>query len=1105
MRSVKVWQPLSIASRFSRVRPFSPMSNSVDKSSEATRPEDSSGQERLLLGVFFFSGFLALVYEICWIRKASLVFGAESFALSCVLAVFFGGLALGSYLFGRVSVRQRRPLRLYGILELVIAVFVLLSPAFFALANKAYGAVYEPLSERFALLTAVRCLLLTAVMLPPTVAMGGTFPLMCRWFVNSRERVSGTVGGLFAINTLGACLGAAACGLFLVPKIGVSKTIYIGACLSALMGFGVLRIPLAGKELSPAEDEEGEQTNVRSKKSRSASETAEDRRGVAFVIGALFFASGFIALGNEILWSRFLSLILLRSVYTYTLVLTVILLGLVLGAAGTARYFDRSKRRALWFGGLQMGIGLSVLLVLLSPADFWLGWIDAAGIAEQAALVMLVLLLPACLSGAAFPLAMRLAVEDPRLAGADIGRMTALNTVGGILGSLVFGFLLLPGLGMKATVLISTGLSVSAGCLAILLLERSTPRGRRFGMAVTGVALWLGLVGGLKTRLPDDYLAGKGTLLDFREGVNAFVSVVDSGHGERQLKIDRLWQGYDGKGHQVMAAHIPMALHPDPKEVVAIGMGAGMTPSRFVMYDIDRLDCVEIEGETLDMIREHFDSAWMEDPRVNFIVDDGRNYLAHTRRTYDLISIEVGQTYRPGVASFYTREFYAAASKRLNSGGLLCQFLPIAFFSLEEIEILTATFLAEFPQSVLWYNTSELLLIGRRDQPVRVMESGSTRIGSKPEVLRDLEFSYWGGVNHFLVHPHVFLGGFLLGPDGLAKLAGNAVIYSDERPWLEYSSVLDRNSKAAFVQRVRPLLDPLESVMELKLGDHAIAASADVRDKNLRDMVAMSIEDDISWALLSEDRAAAIQLLREAVNWNPDNIHLQMLLADELCGMDRHAEAIPIYRRVIAAKPGYAEAHSNLGGALASQGKLTQAIACFREALKRDPGLDQTRADLNRAVELRGRVGPTLEELEATVRENPHNTSAMLDLAQAYFDKERYPESIAQYRKLLVVDPEAPTPLNDLAWALATVPEDQGRNPREALQLAERATLMTGRDRAIPVATMAAAHAALGNFWEAQALTREAIGLARKEGDLEVERRLRERLTLFEAGRAIFR
>lgn len=1072
-----------------------------DQESSTGGPEsaETKGHERLLLFVFFASGFLALVYEICWIRKASLVFGAATFALSCVLAVFFGGLALGSWWFGRVSHRCSRPLRLYAILEWVVAVSVALSPAMFALADRIYGAAYENLVDRFALLTLVRCALLAVVMAPPTIAMGGTFPLMCRWFVRSRERVSGTVGGLFALNTLGACLGAAMCGLYLVPEIGVSSSIYIGSIVSGLLG------ALVWKLSAKVEAAETEPVGRQAERDESGPAGEEVDRKLAVAVGAMFFLSGVVALGNEILWSRFLSLILLRSVYTYTIVLTVILLGLVMGAAGASRFFDASRRRAAWFGFLQMSVGLSVLFVLLAPPGFWLNWVDAEGLVRQGALVMLVLLIPACLSGAAFPLAIRMVVEDPRTAGRGVGRMTALNTVGGILGSVVFGFFLLPGVGMHATALISTGLSVAAGAFAILMLERTLCVARRVALAVGGLLLWLALAGGMKTKLPQDYLSEGGSLLDFREGVDAFVSVVEPGAGDRYLKIDRLWQGTSRKGHQVMAAHIPMMLHPAPRDIAVVGMGAGQTPGRFLMYDIDRLDCVDIESETVAMARKYFESSWMEDRRVRFVIDDGRNYLTHTKQSYDLISIEVGQTYRPGVASFYTREFYEAAAKRLKSGGILCQFLPVAFFSLEEIEMLTATFLAEFPQSVLWYNTAELLLIGQRSEPIRIHDSRAQLVATNAALARDMSFSYWGGVDYFLVHPSALLGGFLMGAEGLAKLADGADIYSDERPWLEYSSVAERNSEKAFVERTRPLLDPVKPLLGFKIGSHVIRASESVRDKNLRDMVAVALKEKIRHEVRQGDRQAALNLMREAANWNPDNIHLQMLLADELSETVRYEEAAAIYRRVIAAKPGYAEAHNNLGNTLANLNRLTEAIACFREALRRKPDLDSARADLQRALEERGRTGATLEELKETARLNPHNTFAMLDLAQALFDAGDYQGSIAEYRRLLSVDPESPTALNDLAWTLAAAPEGNGRNPKEAIAFAERAVLMTGRQNSITVGTLAAAHAAAGDSEKAVKYSEEAIGLAVREQQPEIERVLRERLNLYRAGKDIRR
>lgn len=1078
------------------------MSGTPEDDCAAALTDAKRGQERLVLGVFLASGFLALVFEICWIRKATLVFGSANYALSCVLAVFFGGLALGSFLFGKASLRTTRPLRVYGILEIAIAALVLLSPAMFALADRAYGAVYGRIFQSLGSLTFVRCLLLTVILLPPTVAMGGTFPLLCRYFVRSEGRVSRSIGRLFCLNTFGAALGAALCGFVLVPKVGVDASIYLGGALGGLMGFFVLRLPIARNPLTASA---AEICTAESGGNKSVGETPAHAgaRMLAMAMGLLFFVSGFVALGNEILWTRFLSLIVQRSVYTYTLVLTVILLGLALGSLGVSWFFDRSKTRGAWFGALQMLIGLSVLGALSMPSEFWMRWLDTDSLFEQAVMVSAMLLAPACLSGMAFPLAIRIVVSEARLAGWGAGRMTALNTLGGILGSLAFGFLLLPMAGMQTTLIVSTGVSLAAGAVALLLVERHLRLRWRLTIALLGVGAWCFLATGMKTRLPQDYLALSEQLLDFREGVNSFVSVTDTPSGDRQLKIDRLWQGFDRNGHQVMAAHIPMMLHPNPKSVAAVGVGAGQTPSRFLMYEIERLDCVEIEAETLALIRDYFESAWMDDPRARFIIDDGRNYLTHTSESYDVISIEVGQTYRPGVASFYTKEFYRAAGERLEPGGLVCQFLPIAFFSMEEIEMLTATFLAEFPESALWYNTAELLLVGCRDRPIVLHSARADMLATNDAVLTDLEFAYWGGDAYILARPEVFIGGFLLSKKGLVSLANGAKSYSDERPWLEYSTVRTHSNEADIVERIRKILDPVQPLLEFRPGAQLITASEVVRDKNLRDIVAMSLMAEVNSAASRGDAQGGEQTLREAINWNPDNIHLLQSQADLLSDSGQWEEAATIYGRVIRAKPDYAEAHSNLGNALAAMGRIDKAIASFREALRHKPGLKRARESLVRAEQFSGQSGGKIGELRAEVEARPETARARMDLARALFDSGDHLGAIEQYRAVLKLDSESAAALNDLAWALATVSDEAVRDGNEAVTLAERAMLMTGRGSPIAIGTLAAAHAAAGDFKKAIAFSQEAIALSESRGESILAERLRKRLKLFEEGRAI--
>ena len=246
--------------------------------------------DAVAITAFFGSGFLALTYEICWIRKASLVFGSTTLALSTVLAVFFAGLALGSHRFGRLSARTTRPLRLYALLEIGVGALALLSPLAFLATDAIYGRLYSGVYENFALLSLIRFLLVVLLILPPTFLMGGTLPLFCRQYVLRENRISCSVGFLYGLNTLGAAAGCATCGFFLIPRVGIDTTIYLGGVLNVALGVVIwlLPVPAAGVPDAAAE-------------TRRPS-TAVGRTN-AVTIGCLFFLTGYVALGNEVLWT----------------------------------------------------------------------------------------------------------------------------------------------------------------------------------------------------------------------------------------------------------------------------------------------------------------------------------------------------------------------------------------------------------------------------------------------------------------------------------------------------------------------------------------------------------------------------------------------------------------------------------------------------------------------------------------------------------------------------------------------------------------------------------------------------------------------------------
>jgi spermidine synthase len=503
---------------------------------------------------------------------------------------------------------------------------------------------------------------------------------------------------------------------------------------------------------------------------------------------ALFFLAGFAALGYEILWVRFLSLIIHNTVYTCIFSLGAILLGIAVGGLMVSLTKDRPRLDALLFAVTNIFIAISVLMLLLQPVAAW-DWIrESNSVTMQALLCLIIILVPSVASGISFPLAYRLVATDAENSGRDFGRLTAVNTIGGIAGSLLVGFYLLPAIGMYATLMYLTVISMAIGTGTLFFFADGITRVRRGMIAGGAVTVWLGVALFSGSRLPADFLAGKKQLIEFAEGISSFIAVVDRGSGTT-LEIDRMWQGINKKGHQILAAHIPMILHPDPKSVLVIGMGTGQTASRFLMYDIEHLDCVDIEKTLPGILKRHFDAAWLSDPRTHVVTDDGRNFTAYTTRTYDVVSIEVGQSFRPQIAAFYTVDFYRDVKKRLAENGLACQFVPVGFFTEKEFRSVVRSFLEVFPQSTLWFNKyAECMLIGNAVKPPQLSPTRLGLLRNSGKVRADLAYSFDDKPWLLMNRKEVFAANFLMGPQKLSELSAAVPSYRDNRPILEYQA-----------------------------------------------------------------------------------------------------------------------------------------------------------------------------------------------------------------------------------------------------------------------------------------------------------------------------
>lgn len=920
-----------------------------------------------------------------------------------MLAVFFGGMALGSWLIGRWSQRVRRPVRLYGLLELGLGMTALLSLPAFGWIEEIYGAAYRNAVSvqtdatglnwltTGAQLTGIQVGLIALVLLLPTFLMGGTLPLFCRRFVTDGQKVVRNLGALYAVNTAGAVVGTLAAGFVFIPQYGVTGAVAIAAAVNVVVGLAAMATreqPLEVVALAT----KNEATVVA--QPMSAQPTSDQPISAQWTGGwmrplVLFFNTGLVIVGAEVFWSRFLGLIIRNSVTTYTITLAVVLTGIVLGSLLVSWLDSRRilKQNSLLtlFAVFQIFAALAIVVVMFLPARQWLG------LGEEL-WPYFWLMLPATLfSGASFPLANRIVLDDPRDAAASVGKMVALNTTGGIVGSLVVGFWLLPAWGLEVSVKVITGLGLLTGLVVLLVLATRTQRKQpwRLGLAVVSLATWFVYPVLTQTNLPASFLGRNGQLLDYAEGHSATLATVKV-EGVVQLEIDNLWQGIDTKGHQIMAAHLPALLHNNPQDVLVIGVGVGQTAGRFLIHAIASLDCVDIEPVIFPFIDRNFPNAWMRDERVTLVADDGRSFLAHTDRMYDIISVEVGQIFRPGIDVFYTREFYADARRKLRSGGLIAQFVPLGFLPRHVFDSVAATFLSEFPAASLWYNTQELLLIGGLEKVPQLdmakLRSLAESAGAKRAVADDLAWSHWGGQKHHLVQPGALLGSFLADSEVLLSLVGQAPLYEDNIPRLAYET------------RAADVLDHHEEPMAKRLGDHLAALvrgtregatseelrlANETRRLNLRDIVASGLIAQVTARQDAAQVQTNLKILERALRLNPESylaaanlgkLHLIVGQADQAepylvkavalhpesvaalrdlglvyVALNRPQQALPPLQKAVLLAPADFGVQNYLGSALAMAGHPGQAISHFEKALALQPGDSSVRQNLARA------------------------------------------------------------------------------------------------------------------------------------------------------------
>lgn len=985
---------------------------------------------------FLLSGASGLIYEVVWMRKLTLVFGNTVHAVSTILAVYMGGLALGSWLFGRRADSHEHPLRLYVWIELAIAagglaVMWLLLPVLDGAYVRLHGAgMHSGLG-----LFLARFFLSALILIVPTALMGGTLPVMSRFLVRARGEIGSRVGLLYGLNTLGAVAGCFAAGFWLIGEYGerVANLVAVVGNLT-VAGLALLLLVYA-RGRSSAVEIEGEPV-------RPVRQGTEYSERVLRLLPWLYASAGFTALAYEVLWTRALIYFVGLSVHAFTMILICFLAGIALGSLMFGRVADRSRRPLLLFGALQAVIALSALasvaligrlpwlyqqLNLVLGASTWWETILARFI-----LCLLVLGIPTLAMGASFPLVNRIYIRRRGAMGSGVGLLYAANTVGTILGSLFAGFLLLPLAGVAGSLIVVAALNVAVAVWALSLepLGRSV---RRAWLAGVPAAAALGAVvlvssDSLGPVVRHDLEDSGKEILFVKEGTAASVAVLRNKGGERELNINGESTAYTGFEDMVihkLLSHLPILFHPDPKNILVVGFGLGNTLYTATLYDLDEAACVELVPDEV-LTAPYFlpeNHGVMDSAGVRMIFDDGRNVILTSRGAYDIISFNA---IHPKLSpALYTHDFYRLCERALAPGGTICAWLPTNGLSLTEFKSLLLSFMDVFPHSSLWYcNPSNLILLGSRepfrpDYPDLLRRLDDPRIGGDLEEIR-------------LQQPLSFLSLFMMGENKLRPLLADAPLNTDAKPVIEFSRVMapvvPLETYHWLIENMEPINDYLrwddpggtDSLKELgrdlnywfearKMLYRGKFASWVFEEQSVayelyRRAYIMNREDDYIRHFVDGQPLDPDSLARLAAG-NPRDYIVRFQLGNHYYGMGRPEQAERWYREVVSIRPDIAEVWFHLGLIEEQRGNQTGAERAFLGALKVNPASPQTLVNLGLIRYRAGDLDKAEEYFRRALRVSPRNSNALFNLGNLFLRRGNRPEAEELYRAALDHNP----------------------------------------------------------------------------------------------------
>jgi len=791
----------------------------------------------IIYAVFGLSGFAALAYQVTWIRQLGSFFGIQVYSTTTVLAAFMAGLALGSWLFGRLADRVSRPLVLFAVMEIVLAAYAICFPWISDLISWLYLRLAPGTGGSLMVSQFVRFLVSFPILLVATSLIGGTLPVLTRGITHRSGELGEHVSLLYGSNNIGAFVGGFFSGYIFLSTIGISGALVSGAVLNFLNGIIVL---LLRPKFHPGPVQ------------RSGEQTLSDPPGayparVVRVVLWVFAIEGFTTLAYEIIWARIMNEFSYdKTSFFYTTIILAFVGGLGAGSYIVAKMIARKRdplkllsRVQLWIGALSLlmfGIFMLAAPAFHSFRDQQQTWFSTV-VTEQF-FIFLVITPPVVLMGFTFPLVSIIFNRSDRKIGQDIGFLGALDTIGSVAGSVIAAFVMIPLLGTLRSFLVVAMVNLLLGAW---LLKFRIKTGMTLRIVTVAIVAIVGLVAMLPANNPSVNSRWNTVLNDeviwYSEGPAASVGVTQFRNRNAALSINGAITAYtllnDVQVHKMLAT-LPLVYCDKPERALVVGLGIGITTKTLEMAGVPEISVAEISPEVVSASENVFGNVSVkEDTSTVIYIEDGRAHLYRSKEKYDLITTNA---VHPRLGNgIYTTDFYRLCSDRMQPGGKMCQWIPTNWMNKEEYRILVRSFCEVFPYSCLWViNDAHTIILGANEP----FDHSVTRISERlsPAPLREyLGASGYLNVADVLKH-------FWMNDGAIRRYSEGAPLNTDNKPVIEFSRVVSRSPSKAVLIYLTDHMVPVTDVFSSDQRVEQVLKVMEIRQQQLENRLSTYIE-----------------------------------------------------------------------------------------------------------------------------------------------------------------------------------------------------------------------------------------------------------------------